>query len=67
MVIMAMALPTISVGILLLKATTSSSPLITDRVVSTKTPKVVVLIPPPVEAGEPPININIIIKNTVLS
>ena len=53
-----------SIGILFLKIETSSSPLKTEKVLITKTPKVVVLIPPPVDAGEAPINISRIVKTT---
>ena len=42
-------------------------PLITDIVAKNMVPKVVVLIPPAVEPGEPPININIIMIKAVVS
>ena len=45
------------------KITTSSRPRISDQIAAKITAIVVVLIPPPVEAGEPPINIKNIINN----
>ncbi len=50
----------ISSGIRRLKASVSSRDRIVEITEKNKTPKVTVLIPPAVPAGEPPINIRII-------
>ena len=47
------------------KMTTSSRPRIKDQIAAKITAIVVVLMPPPVEAGEPPINIKNIMKSSV--
>ena len=57
---MDVALYTISRGIVLPAASTSRRPRSIDRTESTNTPNVVVLIPPPVEPGDAPMNMRMI-------
>ena len=61
------ALLIVSNGNLLVKQLTSSSPFTTDIVVRSRQANVVVLIPPAVDPGDPPINISIIVENMVVS
>src|SRR4030042_4266046 len=64
-VIIVNAFGIISRETLLLKRCTPSFPAKENQVYKISKPKVVVLIPPPVELGEAPINIRIIIKKRV--
>lgn len=56
---------TLSVVIFLLKALTSWDPRILEIITRIKIQKVVTRIPPPVEAGAEPININKLVKNVL--
>jgi len=64
-VVIVSAFVIISGETLLLKRCTPSFPVKEDQIYKISKPKVVVLIPPPVELGEAPINIKIIIKKRV--
>ena len=64
--VMANARYTVALSIILRSNTVSSLPLITLNTVASKTTNVVVLIPPPVEAEDAPINIKSMVNTCVI-